>query len=118
MTGVQRLQSLRLWPWRSCKVLLWVFSFPNCLLSSGHRQSKPKLLDRQKAFNCEAAEVAQVIQSGDSKVGMRILEAGTRFAEATQAVVMTCMKWGAAHFESPATQGRSLAVLGARPAQI
>ncbi len=88
-----------------------------------------ELLDRHKAFHCEAAEVAQVIQSGDPKAGLRMLEAGTRFAEATQAVVMAIKKCSAAHAESQTTRGRSLAIShsvkpqkpaepGARPAQI
>lgn len=58
-----------------------------------------------------------------------MLEANTRFAEATQAVVMAIKKCSAAHAESQTTRGRSLAIShsvkpqkpaepGARPAQI
>jgi len=100
--------------------------------AQGQWRGQPRfveLLDRHKAFHYEAAEVAQVIQSGDSKAGLRMLEAGTRFAEATQAVVMAIKKCGAAHVASQTTRGSAMAisqhtkppkpvVLGARPIQI
>jgi hypothetical protein len=53
-----------------------------------------ELLERHREFHMEAGHVAQVIEDGDAAAGLRMMQADTRFAQATQAVVMVLRKWG------------------------
>ncbi|OIQ73273.1 aerotaxis receptor [mine drainage metagenome] len=47
-----------------------------------------ELVERHREFHLQAASVAQVISSGRTQEGIKMMEGGTAFAKATQAVVM------------------------------
>jgi len=55
-----------------------------------------ELVAHHREFHHQAGQVAQAIVSGNAEVGLRMMEANTPFAQATQAVVMALKKWGAA----------------------
>lgn len=59
-------------------------------------QSQPQfvaLVNSHKVFHQRTADVAQVINDGDPRTGLRMMDANTPFAQATHDVIMALRKW-------------------------
>jgi chromosome segregation ATPase len=74
-----------------CAVGKWLYGSANA--QWGGQPRFVDLLNRHREFHQEAGRIAQTVVDGNPQAGLSMMEAGTPFALATQAVVMALKRW-------------------------